>query len=273
MHHQEFMNRVDLPELQRLPTPVYLRTQQLQAGEFFAMHTHDWHQFVYATTGSLIIQLEHSRNLITPLQGVWLPAGTLHATGTQQGAAFRSLYFDSGTDLHLPAACQMYSITSLLREVICELHKIVREEDSHAYRGHLHQLVIDQLQRLMPMNLYLPWPRSPRLQALCESIYQDPANGLSIEDWGRHLGASSRTLTRHFEKEVCMTLRDWRTRLRLFKALEWLERGIPIMRTALDLGYASQSAFSYMFKCHMGCSPRQWLKESSRFKTLISTYP
>jgi AraC-like DNA-binding protein len=98
------------------------------------------------------------------------------------------------------------------------------------------------------------------LQKSCEAIYQNPSDSVSMEDWGMRLGASSRTLTRHFEKEVGMTLRDWRGRLRLFRAIEWLENGAPITQISIELGYASASAFSYMFRCNMGCSPSQWLK-------------
>jgi AraC-like DNA-binding protein len=55
-----------------------------------------------------------------------------------------------------------------------------------------------------------------------------------------------------------MSLRAWRLRLRLFKAIELLCGDAPITDIALDLGYASASAFIYMFRNEMGYSPLQY---------------
>ncbi|WP_164144387.1 helix-turn-helix domain-containing protein, partial [Serratia marcescens] len=80
----------------------------------------------------------------------------------------------------------------------------------------------------------------------------------SLDQWGRALGMSARTLSRHFEDEIGMSLRIWRRRLRLFKAMELLGGGRSVTETALDLGYASTSAFSYMFRQEVGRSPREY---------------
>jgi AraC-like DNA-binding protein len=79
-----------------------------------------------------------------------------------------------------------------------------------------------------------------------------------VEAWSRLLGASSRTLARHFERDTGMSLRDWRTRLRLLRAIEWLAQGRSPTTIAHELGYASASAFNYMFRMEMGMSPLQW---------------
>jgi AraC-like DNA-binding protein len=67
---------------------------------------------------------------------------------------------------------------------------------------------------------------------------------------------SERTLTRRFEAAVGMSLRSWRRRLRLFKAIELLGGGLDVTRTTMELGYGSTSAFVYAFRTDMGCSPR-----------------
>ena len=82
----------------------------------------------------------------------------------------------------------------------------------------------------------------------------------SIKDWGRELGMSPRTLSRRFEAEVGLSLRSWRRRMRLFKAIEMLGGGLDVTRTALDLGYGSPSAFIYAFRTEMGASPQAYLK-------------
>lgn len=74
---------------------------------------------------------------------------------------------------------------------------------------------------------------------------------------------SPRTLTRHFENEVGMSLRDRRQRLRLFKAIELLGRELPITEIALRLGYSSASAFIFMFRSEMSISPLQYRRNLS----------
>ena len=57
-----------------------------------------------------------------------------------------------------------------------------------------------------------------------------------------------------------MSLRSWRRRLRLFKAIEPLGGGLGVTRTALELGYGSTSAFVYAFRTGMGCSPQAYMR-------------
>ncbi|WP_376786938.1 helix-turn-helix domain-containing protein [Stutzerimonas kunmingensis] len=46
--------------------------------------------------------------------------------------------------------------------------------------------------------------------------------------------------------------------MHLFLALEWLCAGRNVTDIALDLGYASTSASTYMFRQEMGCPPTAW---------------
>jgi AraC-like DNA-binding protein len=122
------------------------------------------------------------------------------------------------------------------------------------------QLILDQLRRATPVSATLPWPRGEALARLCETLYAAPADPRSAEQWGRELGMSSRTLTRRFEAEIGMSLRSWRRRMRLFKAIELLGGEMDVTRTALDLGYGSPSAFIYAFRTGMGTSPQMYMR-------------
>ncbi|MBS0251615.1 MAG: AraC family transcriptional regulator, partial [Proteobacteria bacterium] len=48
----------------------------------------------------------------------------------------------------------------------------------------------------------------------------------------------------------------------LFKAIEWLGIKRTMTEIAFDLGYASPSAFAYMFRMETGYTPSQWQKRS-----------
>ncbi len=252
---------VAVPEMTALPRSVFLRTQVLPAGHGFPPHSHGWHQFVYATSGVLAVMVEDNWFCITPQQAIWVPAGTRHTTGALQTAAFRNLYVESRPGL--PDDCRVLSVSALLRALIGELQRLGEaaargEAEEAAYAARIDTLILDQLRRQPRHDFHLPWPRSARLHQMCTALYDDPADRRTLEQWGAALGASARTLTRHFEAELGLPLRAWRRRLRLFRALEWLTAGRPVTAIALDLGYASPSAFTYMFRRETGCPPMQW---------------
>ena len=63
-----------------------------------------------------------------------------------------------------------------------------------------------------------------------------------------------------FEAEAGTSLRSWRRRVRLFKAVEMLGGGMDVTRAALELGYGSPSAFAYAFRLGMGVSPQAYMR-------------
>lgn len=260
MGGQQGWMEIPVPETHRLPRPVYLRAQSLGVRQMFPMHSHDWHQFAYATSGTLVVRLETSRHIITPQQAVWLPAGLPHASGALNGAEFRNLYIEASLPLSMPEHCTVLSVSPLLRALIIELERIGRESEDAGYIERVDTMILDQLQRLKPHGFSLPWPRSEILNRFCETLYGRPGDDRPMEQWARTFGASPRTLARRFEAETGLTLREWRTRLRLFRAIEWLDAGASITDIALDLGYTSSSAFAYMFRRQMRCSPSEWLQ-------------
>jgi len=249
---------IDVPGFQALPASVFLRSENLAAREVFPPHSHDWNQFVYATSGTLVVKVAGSWYVITPEQAIWVPTGVSHTVGALNGAEFRNLYIADHPGLGMPSTCTVYSVTGLLRALIIELESLEQRAESTVYINKLHDLVIEQLRRLPVQNFHLPWPQSPQLHRICETLYANPADTRGVDDWSKELGASSRTLARRFEKEVGVTLREWRYRLRLFLALEWLCAGRNVTEIALDLGYASTSAFTFMFRQEMGCPPSEW---------------
>lgn len=270
---------IDVPEIETLPKPIFPRSQNLTARQVFPLHSHRWNQLVYATSGTLVVTIADAWHVITPEQAIWVPTGVRHTTGALNGAQFRNLYVADQPGLAMPDACTVFAVTPLFRALIVELEAVspaigpagvpvgvpvgVSEDaggaaENDAYIDKLNALIVEQLRRLPVQNFRLPWPQSPMLHRICEALYANPADGRSADDWGRELGASARTLARHFEREVGITLRDWRHRLRLFRALEWLCAGRSVTDIALDLGYASTSAFTYMFRQEMGCAPTEW---------------
>lgn len=252
-----------LPAIEGLPGRVMVRSQSLPPHSIFPIHAHAWNQLAYATSGTLTVVVERTWYLVTSEQAIWIPTHVQHSTGSLNGSEFRSLYV--AETAALPKICTVFSVTELLRALIIELTEAERRREQDAYITRLQDLIVDQLQRLEPHRFCLPWPKSNSLQRICEKLYGAPDDPDGIDTLSTSFGMSPRTLMRRFNDEVGIGLREWRSRLRLFRALEWLDAGRSVTDVALGLGYATPSAFSHMFRKEMGCSPTEWEKRRSAF--------
>lgn len=154
----------------------------------------------------------------------------------------------------------MFGFLPLLQALIVEAAAIEGQDDPDGYVSRVTGLIIDQLRRTHPLPAALPWPRAGAPWTLCEALYADAGDSRGPEEWGRELGMSGRTLARHFQAEMGVSLRTWRRRLRLFKAIELLGGGLDVTQTAIELGYGSTSAFIYAFRSEMGCSPQAYMR-------------
>lgn len=243
------------------PRPLAVRAQFIPARHSFAEHSHDWHQVVYAISGALTVIAEGGSFVISPEQAVWLPIGVRHRVGSLLGAEFRSLWIAGDVGGGLPSASPtVFVVSPLLKALIIEAAEIDEEPDHDGYAGRITRLILDQLRRARPLPAALPWPQDGALSTLCEALYADPADPRGPEEWGQMLGMSARTLARHFVTETGMSLRSWRRRMRLFRAIELLGGGLGVTRTAMELGYGSTSAFVYAFRLEMGSSPQAYMR-------------
>lgn len=256
---------IEAPPEAAAPHPMTVRAQSIPARHYFPEHAHGWNQLVYAIGGVLAVTVEGRSFVISPEQAVWLPTGLVHRVGSLLGAEFRSLWITRDATCGLPEdRATLFGVSPLLQTLIVEAAAIDGTEQDDGYAGRITGLILDQLRRARPLPHALPWPREGPLNVLCEALYADPADGRGPDAWGRQLGMSARTLARRCEAELGMSLRSWRRRLRLFKAIELLGGGLSVTQTALELGYGSPSAFIYAFRADTGCSPQAFIRRGGR---------
>ncbi|UUZ74147.1 AraC family transcriptional regulator [Polaromonas sp. P1(28)-8] len=91
--------------------------------------------------------------------------------------------------------------------------------------------------------------------ALCTAVLGAPSERATLAEWAAEIGASERTVARLFRDELGMSYQQWRQQAVLAHALPLLARGTPVSLVAAASGYASDSAFSAMFKSTMGQTP------------------
>jgi len=257
-------NLVDVPPTGPLSRHVVLRSQILPARHRFPVHAHAWSQFVYATSGTLMVTLEKAQYVITPEQAIWIPTRMAHTTGALDDVEFRNLYIDDAANLQMPDGCHVFSVSRLLRALIEEIDETERHGGEREYRDRLDGLVLDQIVRLKRLSFYLPWPQTESLREVCEYLYRHPDDRRNVDEWAATAGMSARTLTRHFIAETGVALGSWRQKLRVFRSMEWISARRRITDVALELGFASTSAFIFAFRREIGCSPTEWLRNGRK---------
>lgn len=240
--------------------PVRLVARDLGESELLATHSHAWGQVTYALEGTVRVTVGDSTWIVPPLRAIWIPPHAMHEVMTLEKARLRALYVHAEAAPFGGCACEVIDVSSLLRELIIALMQIDQPEPREAL---LSSLILDELGRSATLPLRIALPADKRLKTLCELLIADPASPLTLEEWAQRVGASERTLARLFEHNLGMTFGQWRQQMRLAHAAPLIARGVPLNRVAAELGYASQSAFSAMFKKAFGQSPSAFFANRS----------
>ena len=225
-------------------------------------HDHDWHQLTFATRGHLEVITDDARHIVPADRAVWVPAGTEHTEVMRAPISMRSIYISrlsfarAGAPRRaVPDRVRTIAVTPLLRELILHVSRIGALDRRKPEQARLVGVLLDQLAAARDVSLALPSPRDPRARRFAELVTRDPGSDAAIATLARKVGASLRTIERCFLRETGVAVGDWRRRVRLFHALRLLEDGASVTEVALDVGYASTSAFSHAFARQFGRSP------------------
>jgi AraC-like DNA-binding protein len=192
---------------------------------------------------------------VPPQRAVWVPPRTDHESRMSGKVAMRTLYLRRDAAARLPRRCCVMNVSSLLRELVLAATEMPVVYDERGRDGRVMRLIMDELARASDLPLHLPLPGDRRLARICDAILKAPADTRSLEDWAGEVGASSRTLARHFRQETGMSFAAWRQQARLLESLRRLAAGEAVTKVALDCGYASPSAFGAMFRRALGVTP------------------
>jgi AraC-like DNA-binding protein len=244
--------------------PVRLRARTLPADSHFDPHSHDWSQLAYCASGVVQVTTLQGANgdkevtyIVPPSRAVWIAPGARHAVHVLEDAQFRTLYIDASVTPAGWDTSRVIVVSSLLRELVQALDAAPAAEPQREQR--LTALVLDEIGRAPEQALGVPMPLAhggdKRLRALCEAVLRAPSRHTALAGWAGDVGASERTMARLFRDQLGTTFQRWRQQAILAHALPMLARGVPVAQVADASGYASDSAFSVMFKGAMGQPP------------------
>ncbi|WP_019025880.1 AraC family transcriptional regulator [Colwellia piezophila] len=242
-----------------LPRAVLPTSAEFEPMTQIVSHSHPWSQLSYSCVGVMHIETDAGIFVIPPEQALWLPPGMAHQHFCKNKVSYRSLYIDPVLSEVLGNKVRPLTIDPLLKALILEISSWPEDYQETAQTQRFILVLIDRLTMAKSNQLFMPTIQDKRLLPIIETLNQEPANKLTIEQWALKVGASSRTLNRLFNKNYGMGFSRWKQKLRILKSLELLNSNTPLVDIAFELGYESTSAFITGFKKQLGCSPKKYL--------------
>jgi AraC-like DNA-binding protein len=218
-------------------------------------HSHEWHQLTFAVRGHLELITSDARRIVPADRAVWVPAGVEHTEVMRAPVSMRSIYIARAATRVAPPGLRTIAVTPLLRELVLHITRLGALDRRNAEQARLVEVLFDQLAAASDVPLELRSPKDPRARKLAELVTREPGDDAPIAQLARKAGASLRTLERCFLAETGVAVGEWRRRMRLFHALRLLEAGGSVTEVALEVGYATTSAFSAAFTREFGRSP------------------
>lgn len=260
VNHTSFHWQRDQPSPER---PITMAGRDLRASAMLPPHSHAWGQFTYALRGVMRVDANNSSWIVPPQRAIWIPPGVVHAVTVLENTHLRPMSVHASRAPFAGPECKVLELSGLLRELLTAMEQHDRAEQSGREQL-LMELILDEIRRCAVQPVRVPLPHDKRLKALCDALIAEPGAELTLAGWAGQVGASERTLARLFERELGMGFSQWRQQVRLAHAAPLIARGVPLSQVAAELGYASQSAFSAMFKKTFGCSPRLFFGSQDR---------
>ncbi len=228
------------------------------SGESYDWHSHDFGQLIFAASGSMYVGTPGRVLLLSPAMVLWIPPHVDH--WMQYGIDNELRYVDVSLEESekIGTDCKIMAMTALLGALISATLPDKEKARSNTHNTALHDLLRHELIAAPEVPLSIVMPRDPRIRRFAEAALSDPGMVESVDAWLAEAPASRKTIERLFVTETGMPPSRWLRHARILHAICRLAAGEKVSSVAFDMGYASSSAFSYMFRRDLGLSPRDF---------------
>jgi AraC-like DNA-binding protein len=234
---------------------VLTKVEKMKRGHVDRWHEHPWHQIVFPFEGILQTKVSDCQFVIPHSGMLFIPANTCHESFVMTDTKFIGIYLNPKMDVHYPLQTKAISVTPLMRELILHIHY---SDTCESEIRKLLDVLIDQVCRGDCYEMTLLLPSDRRLILIFKALMENPQRTTKLSGWAQEVGASERTLSRLFTKELGMSFLLWRQHLRLVSSLSLLEQKLSIQEIADNIGYNSDSSFIYAFKNLFKQTPQQY---------------
>ncbi len=236
--------------------PRYLgETVRPTSGESYDWHTHDFGQLISAASGSMYVGIPGQVLLLSPAMALWIPPDVEHWMRYGLNNEMRYVDVNRNEAPVIGTACRVMAMTPLLNALISEIMPENGGGRASDHEDALHLLLRHELLAAPDVPLSLAMPQDHRIRRFAEAALHDPGAIDSIDAWLDDAAASRKTIERLFAAETGMPPSRWLRHARVLHAISRLAAGEKVSSVAFDMGYASSSAFSYMFRQTLGRSP------------------
>lgn len=249
-----------------IPRSVVVTANDYPAGSTFPGHVHRRGQFAFASRGTISVATPEGRWLVPPQRACWVPAGVAHEMRMSGPVTMLNAFvsLDQAGAARMPASCCVYGVSPLLKLLLEEAIDLPAMYEIDGRAGKLMDLLVAEIASMPRLSLHAPLPGDPRLARACERLFDAPLIAVGLDMMAAEVGLSRRTFTRLFREQTGVSFAEWRQQVCLLAAIERLSAGQAVTRVALDLGYASPSAFTSAFRRVLGQTPSQYLEHARR---------
>lgn len=251
--------------------PVIIKMETMKKGYVDEWHKHPWHQIVFPFEG-ILQTIVANRQWVVPHNGMlFIPANTYHESFVMAETKFIGIYLNPDTSSNISSHINVdqlkqtkaISVTPFLRELILHINCCVNSSVNSAHSSkkeilNLVDVLVDQICDSDTYDMTLLLPRDRRLMQIFKTLMENPQLDTKLSAWAKKVGASERTLSRLFMKELGMSFPLWRQHLRLVSSLSLLATHCSIQEVAYEVGYHSDSSFIYAFKNVFKQTPQQY---------------
>jgi hypothetical protein len=125
--------------------------------------------------------------VIPPEQALWLPPGMAHQHFCKNKVSYRSLYIDPALSELLGKQVRPLTVDPLLKSLILEISNWPEDYEETAQTRRFILVLLDRLALVKSNELFMPTIQDKRLLPIIETLNQEPANKLTIEQWAHQV--------------------------------------------------------------------------------------
>lgn len=243
----------------------------------FPVHMHDYYVFCFIEKGLQSFSYGKIKHLTPPGGLILLNPGDAHTgePADEFGFEYRAIY---PTIFHMEEALSELSGKRLnppffpkvriddleLVRSVRALHRALTTETNPMEREALFLLVLSQAitkySEMYPTAIAIGKGRHAVKQA-CNYIREHATDGITLTEVAEHVNLSRYYFLRVFHETVGMPPHAYLESVRISKAKQLLEKGLPLNQVAHESGYSDQSHFTNRFKRLIGITPGQYVQE------------
>lgn len=229
-----------------------------------SVHSHNRHQIIYITSGTLHVEVDDSSYFVTERHLVWIPEGTNHrlSSNNRKVSLIVGYFYAEGLNDDIFSIYMTDETVVRILEYTASYKRINTGKTPDAFSFAMGFF------RLLPgMCKKTSFPVCPpvvindsRLAPVLDYIKANLNQNINIKSVAEHFGFSVRNLTRLFTGSG-ISFVHYLNYERTVRAIEILsDKEFNIEQTAYEVGFNSLGSFSRVFKQITGESPSDYMK-------------